>query len=160
MHSYIQHCKYILAHTQSHTDVDIYTYVSKKYGKGCKNVGNLCRVLSERTNERETQVKATKANWGGCHCESGRGGHCEWAKNKKERAHWQPKCCLGVTGFRVRRMDGTKVKRANACGFYCSCQREGAGLRWCGVSQEKGSLAMEWANWRQVARVDSKRKTR
>lgn len=66
----------------------------------------------------------------------------------------------GVTGFRVRRMDGTKVKRANACGFYCSCQREGAEQRWCGVSQEKGSLAMEWANWRQVARVDNKRKTR
>lgn len=66
----------------------------------------------------------------------------------------------GVTGFRVRRMDGTKVKRANACGFYCSCQREGAELRWCGVGPGKGSLAMGWANWRQVARVDSKRKTR
>lgn len=48
----------------------------------------------------------------------------------------------GVTGFRVRRMDSTKVKRANACGFYCSCQkgRGRAGVVW-GEAGE-GSLAM------------------
>lgn len=40
--------------------------------------------MNERASERETQVKATKASY---HCESGRGGHCEWAKNESQRQH-------------------------------------------------------------------------